>query len=605
MRHLTAVAWHVVFATTFFAHARYTCGGERPNVVLLLTDDQGYGDLACHGNPSISTPQMDALSHESVRLTNFHVDPTCAPTRAALMTGRYSHRVGVWHTIMGYDWLDTDEVTMGEVFKASGYRTGVSGKWHLGANYPFRPQDQGFDACLSERGAPGTVPCWWSNRRWDDVYLRQMALPERRSGFSTDAYFNEAMEFIKGCDGQPFFVYLATSVPHRPHNTPKSWAAPYLEKGLSAYMAYYYASIERVDWNLGRLRDFLKKNQLERNTILVFATDNGSMCEVGAYNAGMRGRKASQYDGGHRVPCFLHWPAGGLDREREVDRLCAHFDLLPTLIDLCGLDRPQRVQFDGRSLKPLLYDSSDEWAERTIVVESQRIPVPEKWRQCAVMTDRWRLVDGKQLFDMVADPSQTHDVAAQHPEEVGRLRNAYDDYWTSVSSRDHDVRRATVLADPTTETLLFSSDWVPDSGMPLWQNGQILAGLNNNGTWRLKIEREAEYLFTLRRWPQELGLPIRAAAPAYEEPEGFHLDHYYAVATPGRALPITAAKIRLGDTVQSAVVAEDAQEVTFSAALPVGPLDVRTWFLDKNGDELCGAYYLSVRWAGEGAGSED
>ena len=222
------------FLQTLGAAAGWTLGGFHhspaatstpgrqapPNVVLVVTDDQGYGDLGCHGNPILRTPNLDALYRRSVRLTDFHVGPTCAPTRASLMTGRYCNRTGVWHTIMGRSLLRRDEVTMADVFAAGGYRTGIFGKWHLGDNYPYRPQDRGFhEVLIHGGGGVGQTPDAWGNDYFDDTYLHN-GTPEKFSGYCTDVWFDGAMRFIEDNRDRPFFAYLATNAPHSPYRVP-------------------------------------------------------------------------------------------------------------------------------------------------------------------------------------------------------------------------------------------------------------------------------------------------------------------------------------------------------------------------------------------------
>ena len=335
-------------------------GKRPPNVVLVITDDQGYGDLACHGNSVIRTPNLDALYTGSVRLTDFHVGPTCSPTRAALMTGRYCNRTGVWHTIMGRSLLRRDEVTLADVFAAGGYRTGLFGKWHLGDNYPFRPGDRGFHEVLAHGGGGvGQTPDYWGNDYFDDTY-RHNGTPKKYAGYCTDIWFDAAMRFMEAHRNRPFFVYLTTNAAHGPYNVAEEYSEPYKDKDVPN--ADFYGMITNIDDNMGRLLGKLKALGIEENTVLIFMTDNGTAAgfrDGKGFNAGMKGTKGSEYDGGHRVPCFIRWPAGGLGGARDVDRLTAHIDLLPTLIDLCGLEKPPGVAFDGRSLVPLLRGRGD------------------------------------------------------------------------------------------------------------------------------------------------------------------------------------------------------------------------------------------------------
>lgn len=271
-----------------------------------MTDDQAYGDLACHGNPVIKTPHLDRLHGEAVRFKNFHVDPTCSPTRGALMSGKYSHRVKVWHTIAGGNHLRASEMTMADMFKASGYRTGMFGKWHLGSNYPFRPMDCGFYEWLGHGdGGTGTTDDYFTNDRVDDVYLHN-GEREFRKGYAPDVFFNAAIDFIRSPSKQPFFIYLSTYIPHSPHTVPdRAWAGRY-EKQVDKGVAYFFAGIERVDRDMGLLREALAEEGLADNTILIFMTDNGGTAGVQLFNAGMRGKKGTVYEGGHRVPLFIH-----------------------------------------------------------------------------------------------------------------------------------------------------------------------------------------------------------------------------------------------------------------------------------------------------------
>ena len=404
-----------------------------PNVVLVITDDQGYGDLRVHGNEMIRTPNLDRLASESVCLTDYHVDPTCSPTRSALMTGRYSTRTGVWHTIMGRSLMAPGEQTMAEVFAENGYRTGMVGKWHLGDNAPCRPQDQGFEHVVWHHGGGvGQGPDYWGNDYFDDTYEVNGEW-RKFSGYCTDVWFDQAKEFIGRQDDRPFFLYLSTNAPHGPYLVDEKYSQPYEQAGVAKTMAKFYGMITNIDENVGRLRQMLEELGMAKNTVFVFTTDNGTAAgnargkrQKGSwpgYNAGMRGKKGSVFDGGHRVPFFVHWPDGGLGGGRRVDALAAHIDVLPTLVDLCGLSWQPRAPLDGASLADALSGVGPAPTGRTMFVHSQRIEHPRMWRQCAVMTSRWRLVNGSDLYDMHADPGQRTPVAEQH-QGVGSSRRS-------------------------------------------------------------------------------------------------------------------------------------------------------------------------------------
>lgn len=554
---------------------------SRPNVVLILTDDQGYGDLRCHGNPMIRTPNLDRLFGESVRLTNYHVDPTCAPTRAALMTGRYSTRGGVWHTVMGRSLLYRDEVTLAELFRRAGYRTAMFGKWHLGDNYPYRPQDRGFDETLMLGGGGiGQTPDHWGNTYFDDTYLRN-GRPEKFSGYCTDVFFQAADDFMRARRDEPFFVYLATNVPHSPYNVAEKYRAACAARGVPAPMDKFYGMIEELDENVGRLLTHLEKEGLAENTIVIWTTDNGTAAgypeghgttpkpgEWPGFNAGMRGAKNSAYDGGHRVPCFVRWPAGGVGGGRDVPALSAHFDWLPTLADLCGLTLPAGRELDGRSLAPWLRGQRASWPERTLFVHRQRREIPPKWIDSAVLTDEWRLVNGRELYAIAADVGQTRDVAAAHPKIVADLRARYESWWQSLQPAIG--RYACLLVGDSHEnpTIINCMDWHnPEVREIPFAQKLVQAMPWSNGFWMIEVAQAGRYSFTLRHQP--------AIAP--------------------RPLEATRARVHVGDTEASAAVVPGSAEVTLTLDLPAGPAKLETWLEDEASGKARGAFFVEIR----------
>jgi arylsulfatase A-like enzyme len=546
-------------------------GRKRPNVVLVMTDDQGYGDLGCHGNPVIQTPNLDRLYTQSIRLTNFHVGPTCSPTRAALMTGHYCNRTGVWHTIMGRSLLRKDEVTVADVFSASGYRTAIFGKWHLGDNYPFRPQDRGFGEVLVHGGGGvGQGPDYWGNDYFDDTYFHN-GRPKKFEGYCTDIWFDGAMKFIEANKEQPFFCYIPTNAPHGPYNVADKYSKPYRDKGVQSRQANFYGMVTNIDENMGRLMHRLKQLGLEENTILIFMTDNGTS---GSYSGGMRGKKGSEYEGGHRVPCFIRWPDGGLTGGSDIDRLTAHVDILPTLIGLCGLKEPRGVEFDGDSLVRLLTGRDKSWPDRTLITDSQRIEHPEKWRKSAVMTDRWRLVNGKELYDIKADPAQKSDIADGQPQVVEKLRKTYENWWADVSQRLDEYCEIIIGSDKQNPTRLMSHDWHAQT-VP-WSQGAVRSGMQANGFWEVEFIRNGRYQFELRRWPKELDAPINETIPG------------------GKAITATEARLKIGDVDMTVPVPRDAHAVTFWLSLKAGKTRLQTWFTDDRGNSR-GAYYVYAK----------
>ena len=370
----------------------------RPNIVFIITDDQGYGDLGFTGNPIIKTPNLDRLAGESVWLTDYHVAPSCSPTRSALLTGRWTNRTGVWHTFFARAMMYEDEVTVADHLQAAGYATGMFGKWHLGDHFPYRPQDRGFDEvfCL-KGGAIGVTADYWNNDYFDDHYYHNEEVVKVK-GYCTDAFFAAGSRFIRSqvAVGKPFFAYISTNAPHKPWICPPEFSRLYPDQSKPA--AAFYGMVTNIDQNVGKLRELLEELGVAENTMFIFTTDNGSVGPK-KFNAGMRGGKISPYEGGHRVPFALHWPKGGFDKHTPVPELTHMTDILPTLLDLCGI-APAKDALDGRSIRPLLDgkgDASFNWEERVVISDSQRVQKPVKWKDSSVMSGKWRLVKGTEL----------------------------------------------------------------------------------------------------------------------------------------------------------------------------------------------------------------
>jgi len=571
-------------ATAQSVPAAGASSAKKPNVVLVITDDQGYGDLGCHGNPFVKTPNIDTLYAQSVRLTDFHVGPTCSPTRAALMTGRYCNRTGVWHTIMGRSLLRRDEVTMADVFAASGYRTGMFGKWHLGDNYPFRPIDRGFEDVLAHRGGGiGQGLDYWGNDYFDDTYYRN-GKPEKFEGYCTDIWFDEAMKFIETNKDRPFFCYVPANAAHQPFNIAEQYSRPYEEQGVRGKLARFYGMIANIDENMGRLMRRLDSLGIADNTILIFMTDNGGEPAGNSqrFSAGMRGWKGSMYDGGHRVPCFIRWPGGGLEGGRDVTRLTAHIDLLPTFIEMCGLKKPDGVAFDGASLRPLLAGDATNWTDRVIVTDSQRVDLPMKWRRSATMTGRWRLINGEELYDIKSDPGQRINVADERPGVVQKLRQAYEEWWDDVSERFDEYCELVIGSPKENPTCLMSHDV---HGKVVWNHGMVRRAARSDGFWAVEVDRDGTYEFALRRWPREVNDPITEPVAVHDErpPDT-------------ERIVVTDARLKVADVDETKPIPAGAREVRFTVKLKAGKTRVQAWFVNGLGDGLThGVYYVYVK----------
>ena len=568
----------------------------KPNVVLVITDDQGYPDLGCTGNPWIRTPNIDRFYADAVRFPDFHVAPLCTPTRGSLMSGHRPIRNGAWATCWGRSILRRDEVTMANVFAANGYRTGMFGKWHLGDNYPYRPHDRGFQTVVAHKGGGvGQTPDFWGNNYFDDTYFHN-GQPRAHEGYCTDVWFDEAMRHIEAVKDEPFFVYLATNAPHSPYLVPEKYRKPY-EGNPNIPHPPFYGMITNIDENFGKLAAKLKQLNLEERTILIFMTDNGSsggarldrqQFVVQGYNAGMRGLKASYYDGGHRVPFFIRWPEGGLTGGRDIGEMALGIDVLPTFIDLCGLEAPKGVKFDGMSLAPLLRGERDELpGDRFEFLQyRQNTNPPEMWTN-AVMTRRWRLVGGRELYDIKADPGQTKDVAAEHPAVVARLRAAHERWWEEVAPRLNEYCAITLGSDKENPTRLDAMDVMGDVA---WSQSHIVMAQKSTGKWAVDVERPGEYRFALRRWPRELGLPMDEALSQENAQE---IAPYYPIKE-CRAIHPVKARLKVFGREETAAVPKGADEVVFKVRLPqTGVTQLEAWFDDEAG-ETQGAYYIYV-----------
>jgi arylsulfatase A-like enzyme len=498
----------------------------RPNIVVIMTDDQGYGDLGVHGNPKIKTPNLDRFAAQSVRLKNFYVSPVCAPTRASLLTGRYNYRTGVVDTYQGRALMHPDELTLAEILAAAGYRTGIFGKWHLGDNAPLRPMDQGFQRSLVLKGGgigqPSDPP---GGSSYFDPILQGDGKAERFAGYCSDIFADATSDFIRKRGSAPFFAYLAFNCPHDPLLAPEPELATYqamnlalkefpqlgqpIPAGFAApaeMVARVYAMVTNIDTNVGKVLKTLDDEGLAANTIVIFLTDNGP-AQV-RFNAGLRGWKASVYDGGIRVPCFIRWPAQ-LPAGGVVDRIAAHIDIVPTLVDACGIAPPAGVRFDGTSLLPLLKGiQTGGWPDRTLFFQWHRGDQPELGRAFAARSQHYKLlrhepvpgapqVPALELYDMDRDPLELHDVAREHLDLLMKMYGDYKAWFRDVSStRGFLPVRIAIGSARENPTILTRQDWRgPKAG----------DSPNELGFWEVDVVESGRFDITLhvitRRFP--------------------------------------------------------------------------------------------------------
>jgi arylsulfatase/arylsulfatase A len=547
---------------------------DPPNIVLILTDDQGYGDLGATGNPVIETPHLDALARQSAQMRQFYVSPVCSPTRASLLTGRYNYRTGVVDTYIGRSMMRPDELTLAELLKPRGYQSGVFGKWHLGDCYPLRAIDQGFDEALVHFGGGLAQPSdlLENGRRYTDVTLFRNGQPTPTKGYCTDVYFGEALGFMEKAvrRKKPFFAYIAPNAPHDPFDdVPADLLRKYQGKDLNAVLpppegkmaertdavARVFAMIENIDQNVGRLMQKLTEWGIDDNTIVIFMTDNGP--NTRRYVGTMRGMKGQVHDGGIRTSFFIRWP-GQIKAGLASDVPVAHIDLTPTLLAAAGTRPPTDRTIDGHSFLPLLRSEAVAWPDRTLYLQWHRGDVPQPFVNFAARGERYKLLsaDGTafELYDVRADPTETTNLAATQPAVLERMKTDYRRWYDDVSSTrpDNYAKPRIVLGSRAeTTTRLSRQEWHLTQG----------TGWGTQGVWKISSRQPARYTVDV----------------ILEKP------------LPGHALTLTG----FGQT-WTGVLLDDGRRGRFDGvSLPAGESDLRVG-LSANGTEL-GPYQVILR----------
>lgn len=493
---------------------------SHPNVILIITDDQGYGDLGFTGNPHVKTPVLDQLAQESIRLTNFYVSPVCAPTRSSLMTGRYSLRTGVHDTYNGGATMATSEVTIAEMLKQADYRTGIFGKWHLGDNYPSRPNDQGFDeSVIHLSGGMGQVGDFTTYFQGDSSYfdpvLWHNGKQQAYEGYCSDIFADQAVAFIKNNQQSPFFCYLSFNAPHTPLQVPDKYYQMYKDIDPTAGFEdddrpfpemsekdkedarKVYAMVTNIDDNVGKVMSTLDELDIADNTIVIFMTDNGP--QQWRYVGGMRGRKGSVYRGGVRVPFFMRYPAQ-FSGNKDIETTTAHMDVLPTLADLCDVSLPMNRAIDGKSLVPLLNDESVSWTDRSLFFTWTR-KYPGLYRNVALQQGDYKLVGQTsynaeltdfELFDLKADPYEQNNLVAEKTEIAHQLKQQLDQHFFElIQSPNLTDPPAVVLGDESDYPVFLNRN---DAGgeRGIWNQEDIF------GKWLVDVEEEGNYNLNFR-----------------------------------------------------------------------------------------------------------
>ena len=555
---------------------------QSPNVIIIMCDDLGYGDLSSHGHPYIQTPHLDAFRQSGISLSNYHATPVCTPSRSELMSGVAAMHTGAFSAHGQHFLLPVDYKIMPEYFKASHYNTALYGKWHLGGNFPrYRPHERGFDDAVHFlRGGHWSHPNPWNSDCMDDIYYHN-GVREQYTGYAADIWFDLSRQFVRKskAESKPFFLNIPVHIPHIPHLVPERYKKRFSQyPELDQTAINFYAMVECLDEHIGSFVAFLKAEGVWEDTLFIFTSDHGSTLWDQEYNAGMRGKKASLYEGGHRVAFFLNWPNGNLRNGVELPELVQITDVLPTLIELCDLDPAGSDNLPGTGFAPLLREGSQPALDdRTLVVQWQE----PKGKACVIHRN-WRLVNNEELYDINADRAQEVDIAPQHPDIVQRLRQHYEQWWQAAEPALMPAPYYIGFNDE--EIQLTAYDWYWGERVFNWPH--LRAGEKKNGKYRLQVVEGGRYQVALRRWPREANAGICESVPAYTP-----FDPSLGDLPEGVALDIVNSRIQWGDTIQEAEVAADAQEVIFELDVSLGEQYLQTWFIDRN-QEAFGAYYV-------------
>lgn len=597
--------WHLFLI--IFSILLTNCKKENetpPNVILILTDDQGFGDLAFHGNPLVKTPSIDKLAGQSINLTNFHVHPYCTPTRASLLTGQYSHRTGARKTTGDKNLMRSDILTLGDHFKSNGYSTALFGKWHIGSGNRYDPSDRGFEEVLTLKGGgPGTVRAGWKGTKWNEA-LSHNGVEKRYEGYITDVLFSQAINYLKQRQtDKPFFLYLPTFAPHKPWNVPKEWAAQYKKtEEAPIELAYFFAAITRLDYNVGRLMKYMEEDKSLDNTILVFMTDNGSSGGSEFFDGGHAGKKGSSLEHGHRVPCFFYWPAQDINEKRDIEALTADIDWLPTLADLCQLDISQhKDEIDGRSMANLLLgkETSDDWKERIHIMETPKRNGEDFNRnRNVIMKGDWRLIDKNNLTNIKKDPYQKNNLIDQYPELVEELTSEYQKYWDDVSQTDH-LQQRFFLGEKS--EVLTAVDLSSPTRL-CWEQQHIMEGMKTFGKWIVRFARSGEYTFSFYRWPRELNLGLTDSLEVEADPHvslddlPVYLCSFGGIINPetmGKKLPIAGVILKINDD-EYYVKKDNKNKASIKISIEEGDANIEATFVDENKTKITTVYYLYI-----------
>ena len=499
-----------IFLLVNYPNISFSQTETRPNVIIILTDDQGYGDLGITGNPNVKTPVIDKFASESIRFNDFYVSPVCAPTRSSLMTGRYSLRTGVRDTYNGGATMASSEITIAEMLKAAGYKTGNFGKWHLGDNYPSRPNDQGFDESIIHlsggMGQVGDFTTWFQgDSSYFNPVLWHNGKMEKYTGYCTDIFAEQAIQFIEKNRQTPFFCYLAFNAPHTPLQVPGKYYQQY--KNIDPSSGFendnrpfqkmteknkedarkVYAMVSCIDDNIGKLLNKLDELKISENTLVIFMTDNGP--QQTRYVAGMRGLKGSVFRGGVRVPFYLRFPEK-YEGNKNIETTAAHIDILPTLAEICNAKLPTDRIIDGKSLVPLLNEKTVDWADRSLFFYWTR-RFPELYNNIALQKNNYKLVgqtdynaaiDDFELFDIKQDPFEQKNIVNTNIDLAKSLKSELDKIYSELIASENVVNQPRIIIGDKHENPVYLNRNDADGARGIWAQEDIY------GKWQVSIK---------------------------------------------------------------------------------------------------------------------
>jgi len=557
-----------IFITVLSISAAHA--SAKTNVVIVLIDNHGYHELSRNGHPVVQTPRIDRLSRTGVNFTDFNAPPFCSPSRGALLTGRYALRYGIHNTVGGVSILHRDERTLADVMKSAGYRTAVFGKWHLGMSHPYTPDCRGFDEYfIHGGGGVSQLEDYYGNNHMDATYLHNGHYVKSR-GFSTDVLFDQGIDFMNRNRENPFFCMISTPAVHFPTFLHPKAGKRLKDRGITDDKQLpLWSMIENVDENVGRLLDYLKASGLKENTLLFLMSDQGVNDRGVIHRAGKDTKRGVQYDEKHQVYCMVQYPKITDAQPGDRSELTGMVDVLPTVLDVCDVEPPSNL--DGQSLKPLLSHTSGWNGERKLIIQCPRARARTKWGNVSVKYKKWRLVDGRELYDIRDDHGQTKNLIDQYPGLVKALAASYETFWNGLPPQSELLSAHRLGAKKVPSVRLNGMDWY-EGGHP-WPQ-QALAKRKEQGKWRVDIARSGLYRFELRHYPREEPRPLKAVR----------------------------ASVSVGNESRSMLLDVDATHAVLELKLEKGFFDLHTVLQhpdDHEGDKEWGAYYVYVDYQGK------